>query len=208
MVKPGASGARPRSLTGGYSERYEERHAARGATRRYAPEWTAAAAGRLHELLKQDAEAQRLGLYLNTLMILLDGDRGRKLVAAGARNRGLSKPDERLALAQLAHYGQRAEEACKGMDPEKTHVNDAAKAVLHSLFKTLRSRSKLMAAVVRPLVVEPVTYGPRTFHGWLSAQPELERHRRKDKCRRIDEGLARWCPRWFQKPVVVCYEIG
>jgi hypothetical protein len=142
MSKSKATAALPRSLTGGYSDRYEERHAERGAQNRYGPEWTVAAASRLHVALKADAQKQGLGLYLNTLLILLSEARQRALITAWARNRGLSKPDAQLVGLQLAHYGQRAQQACTGMDPDAIHVDAAAKKVLHSLFKVLRERSK------------------------------------------------------------------
>jgi hypothetical protein len=131
---------KPRSVTGGHSARYEARRAARGSTQRYAGGWTPASACRVLEALHADSSKRGKGLYLqNTLEVLLDDARLRAVVAAAASKGAMSKPEERLAGEQLAHYAERARGLAAQLGGAATSSQAAVKAVLHALFKALPS---------------------------------------------------------------------
>ena len=111
----------------------------------------------------------------------------------------MSALDSRLAYAQLEVYMARVRDADKNSD------NAAALRTVHTFLKTLRERWRLRADT-EVLKVDPVTQGPRTFAGWLSARPDLDRRRSIKRCNRILGGLKEWYPRWLRQPGVVCYE--
>jgi hypothetical protein len=196
---------KPRSVTGGHSARYEARRAARGSTQRYAGGWTPASACRVLEALHADSSKKGKGLYQNTLEVLLDDARLRAVVAAAASKGAMSKPEERLAGEQLAHYAERARGLAAQLGGAATSSQAAVKAVLHALFKALRARRKEEAATVAPLVVPQVARGPPTFAGWLSAAPWTERSHDRSGCRAVDAGIAKWFPHWLKQPAVICY---
>ena len=192
-------GATRRSPGGGHSERYEKRRMARGSTRRYGPEWTDSAASGLLEQLEADCATHGRKISQHTLGMLRQPTAWRALPRRAARMQGMSKPDTRLALTALEHYAERLAEADGAGD------DAGAKKVVHAFLKPLRERRGLRADL-GVLRVAPVMSGPRTFAGWLSREPQKDRHRPIGKCQRILTGLAEWYPRWLKQPGVVCYE--
>jgi hypothetical protein len=200
MVKRG-KGREPRTMAGGKSDRHARRRAARGRAREYAGEWTDAAANKLLEALHEDCKKKGLQIVQNTLNVLLDMQRARALVTRAARGGGMSAPDQRLALEQLAFYAGKVRTA------HASSEKNAAKKAVRAFLKPLRER-RASEDDLAPLVVEPAVRGPATFHAWLSARPEDDRARSIAGNQRILTGLQEWFPNgsWFPRAVVICYE--
>ena len=190
--------ATPCTPADGYSERYEERREARGATRAYGPRWTDSMATRMFAALQEDSELANAALEAHTEELLKDERRCVALVAKAAKNRGLSASDQRGAIVQMQHAARAL--AAAGDDQAATYR--AVRAFLHGP----RSRSKAARDKLGELKVVPVVAGPRTFQEWLSSSWESEYHHPIGKCHRILDGLERWYPRWLLGTGVVCYE--
>ena len=155
--------------------------------RRYAPEWSDAAASALISRLHTESKGKISGYVGNWLTNPIMQDK--TLTAAR-----LSPADRDLARRILAFYSGRLQ------SEEGRH-----QAIVKAFLKPLRER-RAYRGKPRQLVVAPATTGPRTFHVWLADDPSAERQRDISKSPRILSGLRGWPLQWMTTAGVVCYE--
>ena len=179
--------SQPRAVGGGRSPRYEERRKSRGGSRRYAPEWSDAAAAAIMRSLNAESKgrvANYVGNWLTSQVL-------QERTLAASR---LSPADKDLARRVLAYYANRA-----------VTEADRLRAVVKSFLKPLRERQAYREDI-RQLVVEPAVTGPGSFHAWLSPRPDEERLRDISRSKRILLGLKGWPLQWLHTAGVVCFE--
>ena len=146
----------PRAVGGGRSPRYEARRHARGGVRRYAPEWSDAAAAALLSHLEAESQG-KVAAYVGNWLTRPDWQEKAVKVLK------LSPADRDLTTKILAFYRARVR-------TEEGRLHSIAKVFL----KPLRER-KAYRGSLRQLVVEPAGDGPPSFHAWLSQDPTSER---------------------------------
>ena len=181
----------PRAVGGGRSPRYERWKHRLGGARRYAPEWSdAAAAAMLDALHSKSAGPRKIATFCGQW--LLDSTAH----AGFIRDLRLSPADAVLAATVVASHASKAQAAMG----EKELM-----AAVKTFLKPLRERKAARTAPVE-LQVPAAATGPATFHEWLSLKPAKDRHRPISKSRRILEGVGSWPLGWLKQRAVVCFE--
>ena len=191
----GPVGAAPRRVGGGRSDRYDERRAQRGAGARRAQEWSdASAAAVLESVLHKSSNAGE-GI-LQHIVKLLSGTIDLEVYVRSMPTR-LGPMDRATAVSVMEDYrGKMA-----GMtDPA------ALKSKARSFLKPLRVRSGRRVKML-PLVVRPASFGPETFHAWLSDDASKDRLRDMAATPRITEMVFSWPLHWMEGTIgVICVE--
>ena len=189
--------AKPRSLGGGRSSRYESRHAQRRSATRYAPGWSDAAAHAVYDSLHTEADNNKCKIGKHTLQVMCDASAVARLARAVRGVLGTS--DSALAQTILDHYHT--------VISALNHAgnNQTAKKKVHALLKTLRERRASRAAE-NALIVQPKAGARGTFHRWLATDTSRERLRDIGKSTRILKGIAHWDLSWMDTAGVICYE--
>ena len=183
----------PRKLGGGRSERYEERRGARCSRYANAPEWGDAAAAAVFK-----------GIHG-----LCDSGVGITAAVQGL----LSNSAERTAFVRALPVGPfgRAN-ADEVMDWHAERYSEAEnlkeqKQKARSFLGPLRKRAHTACATPGVLELPRMECGERTFHEFLSADPErTDRLRDIRASARSLEGIKRWPLGWLVCPGAVCYE--
>jgi hypothetical protein len=188
----------PRSLAGGYSARHAERSAARGVVKQNAPSWNDATASIFMEELKIVAGDSSGRLGKKVVLDLFRDPLGMATVVKQACTR-LSARDREL-VKLIVGSGQ-TKVSAKMADDDLPGAETQVQSFLKPLRERLAARTP-----VKELVVPFARYGPTTFHGWLSVDPQRDRLRDIKKNNRILLGLSKWPLGWLKEPGVVCYE--
>ena len=187
-------------MGGGRSDRYDEKHAARGGGRTYLPSWSDAAAAAVMEQLKLDALAktgQQKVKKADVAEMLAAPGGGESLVTRAGKK--LTPADRGLVHAIVTAVQQEVQQAVQDGG------NDKALSRVHSFLKPLRER-KAARGEVGELVVPAAESGPVTFHVWLAEDPTTERQRDISNNKRITDGIAKWPLGWLHSDAVICYE--
>ena len=155
-------------MGGGRSDRYDEKHAARGGGRTYLPSWSDAAAAAVMEQLKLDALAktgQQKVKKADVAEMLAAPGGGESLATRAGKK--LTPADRGLVHAIVTAVQQEVQQAVQDGG------NDKALSRVHSFLKPLRER-KAARGEVGELVVPAAESGPVTFHVWLAEDPITE----------------------------------
>ena len=181
----------PRAVGGGRSPRYERRKHRLGGARRYAPEWSDAAAEAVMRVLtSRSAGPRKISAYCDTWLPVADSDPG------FLRELRLCPADRDLAAGILAFHSAKAQACDDAQDLRK---------VVKTFLKPLRERKEARTEV-EELSVALAAEGPESFHAWLSPQVSRDRLRDIGSCHRILSGIQAWPLKWMRKRGVVCYE--
>ena len=184
--------SRPRSISGGYSPRYERRRELRGSDAAYAPGWNDASARAVMNALQAKGSRK---ITAAAKEALLDDAAARRLLKEIKRH--VTASDVELVRSILAFHA----DLVRPLAAQGTDCRAKLKSFLKPLYDRRVARSKLV-----PLEVEPAESGPATFHEWLSSDLRRDRQRDISRCKRILKGVKTWPLKWLKKPGVVCYE--
>ena len=181
----------PRAVGGGRSPRYERRKHRLGGARRYAPEWSdAAAAAVLAALHNKSVWPRKIAAFCGKWLLNSTAHAG------FIRELRLSPADAVLTATVVASHASKAQAATNEQE---------LMAAVKTFLKPLRERRAARTDAAE-LQVPAAAEGPATFHVWFSKNPGKDRHRLITKSRRILDGVGSWPLGWLKQRAVVCYE--